>query len=47
MFDDMAVDYGSAVANDRIKSASEYAKVKEFAAFVSTRLRGLPMKPER
>ncbi|WP_438800792.1 hypothetical protein, partial [Acinetobacter baumannii] len=47
LLDYMAVDYGGAVANGRIKSASEYAEMNEFAAAVSTRLQGLPAKPER
>lgn len=47
LLDYMAVDYGGAVANGRIKSASEYAEMNEFAASVSTRLQGLPAKPER
>ncbi len=47
LLDYMAVDYGGAVANGRIKSTSEYAEMTEFAASVSTRLQGLPAKPER
>ena len=47
LLDYMAVDYGGAVANGSIKSASEYAEMTEFAAGVSTRLRALPATPER
>ena len=47
LLDYMAVDYGGAVANGRVKSASEYAEMTEFAASVSARLHGLPAKPER
>ncbi|NNG58793.1 FTR1 family protein [Sphingomonas paucimobilis] len=47
LLDYMAVDYGGAVANGRIKSAPEYAEMTEFAASVSTRLQALPAKPER
>lgn len=32
----MAVDYGGAVANGSVTSASEYAEMNEFAAGVST-----------
>lgn len=47
LLDYMAVDYGGAVANGRIKSTSEYAEMTEFAASVSSRLHDLPAKPER
>lgn len=32
LLDNMAVDYGGAVANGAVKSASEYAEMNEFAA---------------
>lgn len=47
LLDYMAVDYGGAVANGAVTSASEYAEMTEFAAGVSTRLRALPATPER
>jgi len=47
LLDYMAVDYGGAVANGTVKSASEYAEMTEFAAGVSTRLRALPASPQR
>jgi high-affinity iron transporter len=47
LLDYVAVDYSGAVANGRIKSASEYAEMNEFAASVSARLHSLPAKPER
>ena len=47
LLDYMAVDYGGAVANGAVTSASEYAEMNEFAAGVSTRLRALPATPER
>lgn len=47
LLDYMAVDYGGAVADGRVKSASEYAEMTEFAASVSSRLHDLPAKPER
>lgn len=42
LLDYMAVDYGGAVSGGRVKSASEYAEMTEFAASVSTRLAALP-----
>ncbi|WP_041559380.1 FTR1 family protein [Novosphingobium sp. PP1Y] len=47
LLDYMAVDYGDAVSGGRIKSASEYAEMTEFAASVSARLAALPPTPER
>jgi high-affinity iron transporter len=47
LLDYMAVDYGGAVEGGRIKSASEYAEMTEFASSVSSRLATLPPKPER
>lgn len=47
LLDYMAVDYGGAVADGRIKSAAEYAEMNEFAASVAARLHSLPAKPER
>ena len=47
LLDYMAVDYGGAVEGGRVKSASEYAEMTEFAASVSSRLATLPPKPER
>jgi high-affinity iron transporter len=47
LLDYVAVDYNGAVASGRIKSASEYAEMTEFAGSVSLRLAALPPKPER
>ena len=47
LLDYMAVDYGEAIEGGRVKSASEYAEMTEFAAGVSTRLRALPANPAR
>ena len=47
LLDYMAVDYSGAVADGRIKSASEYAEMTEFAASVTTRMSALPPGPER
>lgn len=47
LLDYVAVDYEGAVDRGRIKSASEYAEMKEFAGSVSSRLAALPIKPER
>lgn len=47
LLDYMAVDYGGAVSGGRIKSASEYAEMTEFAASVSARLMALPPTPAR
>jgi high-affinity iron transporter len=47
LLDYMAVDYGGAVEGGRVKSASEYAEMTEFAGSVSSRLATLPPKPER
>ncbi|MEG8219349.1 cytochrome c/FTR1 family iron permease [Sphingobium psychrophilum] len=47
LLDYMAVDYGGAVSGGRVKSASEYAEMTEFAASVSTRLAALPSTPAR
>lgn len=47
LLDYMAVDYGGAVADGRMKSPSEYGEMKEFSASVSARLAGLPERPER
>ncbi|WP_066782034.1 cytochrome c/FTR1 family iron permease [Sphingomonas sp. CCH5-D11] len=47
LLDYVAVDYDGAVASGRIKSASEYAEMTEFAGSVSSRLAALPLKPER
>ena len=47
LLDYMAVDYGGAVEGGRVKSASEYAEMTEFAGSVSSRLATLPSKPQR
>ncbi len=47
LLDYMAVDYGGAVDGGRIKSASEYAEMTEFAASVSARLATLPPTRQR
>lgn len=45
LLDYMAVDYGGAVSDGKVKSASEYSEMTEFAASVSARLAALP--PDR
>ncbi len=47
LLDYVAVDYSGAVEHGRIKNASEYAEMTEFAASVSGRLRNLPAMAER
>jgi high-affinity iron transporter len=47
LLDYVAVDYGGAVEGGRVKSASEYAEMTEFAGSVSAKLAVLPAKPER
>ena len=47
LLDYMAVDYGGAVEGGRVKSASEYAEMTEFAASVSAKLDALPSTPQR
>jgi high-affinity iron transporter len=47
LLDYVAVDYGGAVESGRVKSASEYAEMTEFAGSVSAKLAVLPAKPER
>lgn len=47
LLDYLAVDYGGAVADGKVKSASEFAEMNEFAANVASRLQALPPKPER
>lgn len=47
LLDYVAVDYGGAVENGRIKSASEYAEMTEFSASVSERLTALPQSPAK
>jgi high-affinity iron transporter len=47
LLDYVAVDYGGAVEAGRVKSASEYAEMTEFAGSVSAKLTMLPPKPER
>jgi high-affinity iron transporter len=47
LLDYIAVDYGGAVAQGRVSSATEYAEQKEFAATVAARIAALPDKPQR
>ncbi|MEG3177730.1 cytochrome c/FTR1 family iron permease [Sphingomonas sp. RB3P16] len=47
LLDYVAVDYGGAVADGSVKSGSEYAEMKEFAADVTAHLRALPVTPAR
>ena len=47
LLDYMAVDYGGAVSQGKVTSASEYAEMTEFAASVSARLSTLPSTPAR
>lgn len=47
LLDYMAVDYGGAVSGGKIKSASEYSEMTEFAASVSARIATLSPTPDR
>jgi len=47
LLDYLAVDYGGAVANGRIKSASEYAEMTEFSISVAERIAALPPSPAK
>lgn len=47
LLDYVAVDYGGAVTGNRIKSASEYAEMTEFAGAISARLAALPNRPQK
>lgn len=47
LLDYIGVDYGGAVVQGRVKSASEYAEMSEFAGSVAARLQALPETPER
>lgn len=47
LLDYVAVDYGGAIEGGRVKNASEYAEMTEFAASVTMRLRALQPKPEQ
>lgn len=47
LLDYVAVDYGGAVANGRVTSASEYAEMTEFAATVRTSIAALPPSAAR
>jgi high-affinity iron transporter len=42
LLDYLAVDYGGAVQNGKVISASEYSEMREFSGSVSERLRALP-----
>jgi high-affinity iron transporter len=47
LLDYMAVDYGGAVGNGKVVSASEYAEMREFSGAVSEKLAALPAKPAK
>ena len=47
LLDYIGVDYGGAVSDGKVKSASEYNEMTEFAASVSARLATLPPTPAR
>jgi high-affinity iron transporter len=47
LLDYIAVDYREAVAGGRIINPLEYREMEEFSGSVSTKLAGLPPKPER
>ena len=47
LLDYVAVDDSGAVEGGRVKSTSEFAEMTEFASSVTTRLKGLPAKPEQ
>src|SRR5258708_35092187 len=46
LLDYLAVDYGGAVSNGQIQSASEYEEMKEFAATAAQQLAALPSTAE-
>lgn len=43
----IAVDYHGAVSDGEVRSASEYAEMREFAKSVHDRLQGLPSSPDK
>lgn len=47
LLDYVAVDYAGAVADGKVKSASEYAEMTEFGASISERLTALPPSPAK
>lgn len=47
LLDYIAVDYGGAVHQGQVSSASEYAEQQEFAATVATKIAALPDHPDR
>ena len=47
LLDYVAVDYGGAVDNGKVKSADEYKEMREFASQAATRVRALPANPRR
>ena len=47
LLDYVAVDYGGAVSDGKVVSASEYAEMREFSASVRERVTALPAKPAK
>ena len=47
LLDYVAVDYGGAVADGKVLSASEFAEMREFSASVHERINGLPATPAK
>jgi high-affinity iron transporter len=47
LLDYLAVDYGGAVADGKVKSPSEYAEMREFSASVKTRITALAATPAK
>jgi high-affinity iron transporter len=47
LLDYVAVDYGGAVRNGKVVSASEYAEMREFSGSVAEKIAALPSKPSK
>ena len=47
LLDYLAVDYGGAVRDGKVVSASEYAEMREFSASAAEKIEGLPANPAK
>ena len=47
LLDYLAVDYGGAVRDGKVVSASEYSEMREFSASAADKIAGLPAKPAK
>src|SRR4051794_35737104 len=47
LLDYLAVDYGGAVRDGKVVSASEYAEMREFSASAAEKIAGLPANPAK